>query len=143
MRLERLLREMAAAEAGLAADLRRLADDYRADQDVHAVAIDLALWSQDHAAALAERAQHRLPETAPAEPVADGDPDATLLRDLRDVHTAACGVASDWDVLGQVAKGRRDDDLQALVQLCSAQTARQVTWLRATRNEAAAQAVRG
>ena len=80
-----------------------------------------------------------LPDPAPAVPSGDDDPGATMLGDLRQVYAAACGVATDWDVLGQAAKVRHDDELIALVELCAPQTRRQVTWLRAQRKVAAAQ----
>ncbi|WP_028048255.1 hypothetical protein [Cellulomonas sp. URHD0024] len=140
MKLVTLTSEMAAAEAGLAAALTRLAEEHPTDADVHHVAQDLARWSQDHAAALAERADLRLPDPAVALSDRD-DPGAKLLTDLRDVYATACGVATDWDVLGQVAKARRDDELRALVELCAPQTKRQVTWLRAQRKVSAAQIV--
>jgi hypothetical protein len=142
VKARRLLAEMAAAEAVLAAGLTRLAEAHQADQDVHFVATDLARWSQDHAAALAERADVVLPDP---EVVlgGDDDPGATLLRDLRQVYATACGVATDWDVLGQAAKAQRDDELLALVELCAPQTRRQVTWLRAQRKVSAAQIVAG
>jgi hypothetical protein len=145
VRVARLVTEMALAEADLAAALGRLADDHRADADVSFVADDLAQWSQDHAAALAEHADLRLPDDAvddvrPA-PARD-DPGAALLRDLRDVYLRASGLASDWDVLGQAAKARRDDELLALVERCAPQNRRQVTWLRAKRKESAAQILR-
>ncbi|WP_315094143.1 hypothetical protein [uncultured Cellulomonas sp.] len=141
MRVSRLLREMAAAEADLAGRLARLADEHSADRDVSLVARDLAIWSQDHAAGLAERAGSRVPDTVDPPPVAD-DPGATLLRDLREAYLAACGLATDWDVLGQVAAARRDDELAGLVGLCAPRNQRQVTWLRAKRKESAAQIVR-
>jgi hypothetical protein len=141
MRLTDLLAELAAAESGLAELLARLADDHRADQDVSYVAVDLAQWSREHAAALAERAGVRLPDIPPGVQ-ATRDPEAALLRDLREVYTAACGVASDWDVLRQAARARHDDDLVALVGLCAPRNQRQVTWLRAERKTLAAQVVR-
>jgi len=141
MKMARLLEQMATAEADLAARLVALADAHRAEQDVHFVARDLARWSQDHAAALAEHAEIRLPEASAPSPARD-DPGAALLADLRDVYGTACGLATDWDVLGQAAKARRDDELQELVELCAPQNRRQVTWLRAKRKESAAQIVR-
>jgi hypothetical protein len=141
VKVARLLAQMATAEADLAAGLLRLAGDHRAEPDVYYVAQDLTQWSRDHAAALAERAEIQLPEAAAPSRPAD-DPGATLLRDLRDVYQAACGVATDWDVLGQEAKARHDDELLGLVELCAPQNRRQVTWLRAKRKEVAAQIVR-
>ena len=141
MKVSRLLADMATAEAELAAGLLRLADAHGDDQDVHHVARDLAQWSQDHAAALAERAETRLADIAVDLPGGD-DPGAALLSDLRQVYRAACGLATDWDVLGQAAQARRDEGLGALVELCAPQNRRQVTWLRARRKESAAQILR-
>jgi hypothetical protein len=141
VRVARLLGEMATSEAWLAAALTRLAEAHQADQDVYYVARDLAQWSRDHAAALAERAELRLPDVDPPTAERD-DPGAALLRDLREVYRAASALASDWDVLGQAAKARRDDELLALVELCAPQNRRQVTWLRAKRKESAAQILR-
>jgi len=142
VKVARLLVEMAAAEADLAAALTRLADDHPGEQDVHHVAGDLARWSQDHAAALAERADAVLPDVAAALPGGD-EPGVALLRDLRAVYATACALATDWDVLGQAAKAHRDDELLALVESCAAQNKRQVTWLRAQRKVSAAQILAG
>ncbi|WP_034623598.1 hypothetical protein [Cellulomonas sp. URHE0023] len=138
MKVARLLIEMAASEAGLAAALTRLADDHAAEQDVHHVARDLSHWSQDHAAALAEHADALLPDP-PDTSAGDDEPGAALLSDLRSVYAAACGLATDWDVLGQAAKAHRDDELLDLVELCAPRNRRQVTWLRAQRKVSAAQ----
>ena len=96
---------------------------------------------KEHAAALAERAGTRLPEVAPRAGTTD-DPGAALLHDLRDAYVLACRVATDWDVLGQAAQARHDDDLVALVGLCAPRNKRQVTWLRAQRKQVAAQILR-
>jgi hypothetical protein len=136
-----MLIETATAEAQLAAALTGLADAHQADQDVYYVARDLAQWSRDHAAALAERAETRVPDVALPASEPD-DPGAALLRDLRQVYRLACALASDWDVLGQAAQAQRDDALLGLVQQCASQNQRQVTWLRAKRKESAAQILR-
>jgi hypothetical protein len=52
-----------------------------------------------------------------------------LLRDLQDLHMLCALLSSTWTILDQAAKGERDEELDALVQSCTAQVERTTTWL--------------
>lgn len=142
MNLDLVLAWTRSAEAGLADSLDQLADRHADDHDVAHVARDLAQWSRDHVAAIdglgrpvpGDASGRRVP------PAADGDdPGLALLQDVRAVYQEACGVAADWEAIGQAARATRDLTLLGVVERCSGQVGRQVTWLRATIKESAPQ----
>ena len=52
---------------------------------------------------------------------------------------AECDIS--WTLVGQAAKGARDDDLDAIVSRCEGETAMQIKWLRTRMKQAAPQAL--
>jgi hypothetical protein len=52
---------------------------------------------------------------------------------------AECDIS--WTLVGQAAKGARDDELDAVVGRCEGGTAIQVKWLRTRMKQAAPQAL--
>jgi hypothetical protein len=62
-----------------------------------------------------------------------------LLRDLLDLYVlaSACDIA--WTIVGQAARGARNEDLLAVVTACESETATQLTWLKTRIKEAAPQ----
>ena len=52
---------------------------------------------------------------------------------------AECDIC--WTVVGQAARGVRDQDLQKVVQDCEGETAIQLKWLRTRMKQAAPQAL--
>ena len=75
-----------------------------------------------------------------------GTPGATsdplgLLRDLHDLYVMAAACDMAWTVVGQAAKGLRDDDLVTLVTAAEEDTAIQLKWLRTRMKQAAPQSL--
>ncbi|RKS08705.1 hypothetical protein DFP74_4424 [Nocardiopsis sp. Huas11] len=144
MRIGVAVREVHRSESGLAGELRRMADRYRDEVEIHHVAQDLARWSDEHvrelAAAAARHGEHvEGADGSPREafgPAPDGggllgagsDPGLALLADLRRLYLAAAGVSVDWELLGQGAQAVKDADLLALCGRCHPQTLRQMSW---------------
>jgi hypothetical protein len=64
-----------------------------------------------------------------------------LLRDLQDLHVLATLVQTTWTVLGQAGQGLRDRELLEIVDACSAETSRQLSWLNTRMKAAAPQAL--
>ena len=147
MRIGVALREVHRSETGLAGELRRMADRYQDEAEIHHVAQDLARWSDEHVrelAAAAARHGERAESPAGSEgrglgpaPDAGGllaagsDPGLALLADLRRLYLAAAGVSVDWELLGQGAQAVKDADLLALSGRCHPQTFRQMKWANA------------
>jgi hypothetical protein len=64
-----------------------------------------------------------------------------LLRDLQDLYLMAAECDICWTVVGQAARGARDENLLQVVQSCENQTAMQLKWLRTRMKAAAPQAL--
>ena len=64
-----------------------------------------------------------------------------LLRDLHDLYLMATGCDISWALIGQAAKGARDDALDEVVQRCESDTTIQLRWLRTRMKAAAPQAL--
>ena len=64
-----------------------------------------------------------------------------LLRDLHDLYLMATECDISWTLVGQAAKGARDDELDGFVAGCEAETAVQLRWLRTRMKAAAPQAL--
>lgn len=159
------LEELHRSESDLAQELLRISDVHKADHGVFHVTRDLARWSEQHVALLAEAAPaHGLSLSSSAgvgDSVADAaegdgvlgrlrqrtsellgrshDAGVLLLADLRRVHRMAAGVSLDWEVLAQTAQALRDRELLELAAKCHPQTVRQLKWANAQLKESAAQ----
>lgn len=64
-----------------------------------------------------------------------------LLRDLHDLYLMAAECDISWTLVGQAAKGARDDELTNVVDRCEGETAMQMMWLRSRMKIAAPQAL--
>ncbi|MFE3456030.1 hypothetical protein ACFXKD_00690 [Nocardiopsis aegyptia] len=147
MRIGVALREVQRSEAGLAVELRRMADEYQDEVEIHHVAQDLARWSDEHVHELAAAAARHGEDTetlagpgraGPGPPPdaggllgAGADPGLAVLADLRRLYLAAAGVSVDWELLGQGAQAVKDAELLALSGRCHPQTLRQMNWANA------------
>jgi hypothetical protein len=127
------------AQEALAAAYREIADHHGDEPDVEHLCEQLARRCDGHADALAPFAA-RYGEEAPEEPGTRSGP-LGLLRDLQDLYlmAAECDIA--WTVVGQAARGLRDDELAALVSAAEQDTAIQLKWLRTRMKQAAPQAL--
>ena len=136
------------AEANLADAFREVAQAHAEEVDVFHLCHKLARQSQAHAEALAPFVE-RYGEKAPDEPdklhstLFGGTRKGGLglLRDLHDLYLMAAETDVAWTLIGQAAKGLRDDQLQAVVDACDHQTATQLQWIKTRMKEAAPQAL--
>lgn len=136
------------AEANLADAFRDVAEAHAAEVDVFHLCHRLARQSDGHAQALTPFVD-RYGEEAPPEP--DGlhselfrgtrHGGLGLLRDLHDLYLMASETDMAWTLIGQAAKGLRDDELQRAVDACEHETAIQLKWLKTRMKEAAPQAL--
>lgn len=133
------LRQINLGEQAMHEQLCRLAEQHRAEHEVHHVARDLAAWSQENVHAIAARAT-RLgldldtgadaggPATVATRTGAGDDPGLQLLHDLAEVYLRAADNSLSWEMLAQVAQAKREAELLALTQHCHPQTLRQMRW---------------
>lgn len=151
MKLALAMRELHRSELRLARSLNSIAARHHNDHGVHHVAVDLAAWSREHIAliaqtgarygarmnehprttALTEQVQFWLSDRAGRRP----EPGVLLLADLRRAHRLAAGVSLDWELLAQGALAVNDHDLVALTQRCHPQSLRQMRWANAMLKE--------
>jgi len=142
--LEYALRRVHSGENELVNHLLRAADKHRSEHEVHHVCLDLARWSRENLATLAEAAANydvRL-DPEPDEPgpvrhaldaLAARTPgraaSLALLEDLRDLFLVASETSLAWEMLAQHAQARRERDLLGVVSRCHPQTLRQLRWV--------------
>ena len=136
------------SEANLAAALREVADAHADEVDVFHTGHALARHCDTHAEKLQPFAEH-YGEDATEEPdrlhstLFNGARSGglALLRDLQDLYLMAAETDIAWTLVGQAAKGLRDDELQAVVEACESETEIQLKWLRTRMKQAAPQAL--
>lgn len=148
MQLAHYLGLLHESERALAAAFREVAAAHEAEVDVFHTAHVLAFQCDEHAEALAPFAR-RYGEDADDEPdrlhsaLFDGTREGplALLRDLHDLYLMACECDLTWTLVGQAARGARDDELAGVVEACDGETALQLAWLRTRLKAAAPQAL--
>jgi hypothetical protein len=136
------------AQCELAAAYREVGEAHAAEADVFHLTQTLARQCDSHAERLAEfverygeRAEEE-PERLHAELFAGARSGGLgLLRDLHDLYVMAAQSDIAWTLVGQAARGLRDDDLVAVVSACEGETATQMRWLRTRMKQAAPQAL--
>jgi hypothetical protein len=136
------------AQVHLAASFRQVGEAHRDEPDVLSDCERLARQCDRHARALQ-------PFTERYGEDADDEPDRLhseifrgtrqgglgLIRDLHDLYLMAAECDLSWTLVGQAAKGARDDQLTAVVEQCEGETAIQMKWLRTRMKAAAPQAL--
>lgn len=150
------IEELHAAEKDLAGELLQVSDRNKQEHEVFYLGRDLARWSQEHVARLAE-AGEQFGLHLDAAPEEDDsiltklrqkggellgrhhDPALLMLHDLRSIHRKAAGVSLDWEVLAQTAQALRDENLLQLTEDCHPETVRQMRWANALVKESSAQ----
>jgi hypothetical protein len=139
-----LMRVLHDAENDLAVDLLKIGERHKADHEIYHLTRDLARWSHEHVQLLSDAATEM---GSPLDPEPDEpgpltvvrektsellgrrpEPGLLLLRDLRTLHLDAVGLSVDWEMLGQTAKGSKNEQLLQLVQRCHPDTLRQARW---------------
>lgn len=151
-----LIYELHRSESILMNELLRVADRHQTDHEVYHVARDLARWSRQHVAELAEAGRERHLKLDPHPHATNGlagwarrrqaralgrlrAPGMLLLADLRHIVREASGVSTDWLMLAQAAQATRDETLLGLVSRSHPETLRQIRWANAKLKESAAQ----
>lgn len=148
MHLPHYLDLLGEAERELGAALRACADAHADEPEVRDVARLAAGWCDEHVRRL-QPFRDRYAEQAPEAPddlhvdVFAGPRTGPLglLRDLHDLLLQATACDVTWTLVGQAAKGLRDQDLLAAVGDCDGQTARILAWLRTAMKTSATQAL--
>jgi hypothetical protein len=148
MHLANYLQYLMKAESNLAEGFRKIGEAHAAESDVFHTADTLAQQCEAHVEQLrpfceeygkeATTEPDRLYHELFTEARSGG---LGLLRDLQDLYVmaSACDIA--WTMVGQAAQGARDMELLEVVNLCEAQTAIQLKWLRTRMKQAAPQAL--
>lgn len=143
--IELLLNTLHHGERALAREFAAVAEDHRAEHEVHHVATDLAAWSDENARQLVATAADGgldLDGRADAvlgfpsadawrvKPEKDGDSTSPLmlLRDLRDLHLRAACNSLHWEMLAQAGRASRNTPLLSLASSCHQRTLRQMRW---------------
>jgi hypothetical protein len=136
------------SERALAAAYRKVGTAHADEADVQTLTTRLAGQCEEHVRALEPIAARYPTEPADAPEgllselfggVREGG--LGLLRDLQDLYLMAVETEICWTMVTQAASGARDEDLIALAQARSAQTAQAVSWLRTRMKQAAPQAL--
>ncbi|GAB3221475.1 hypothetical protein [Mycolicibacterium hippocampi] len=151
------LRELHRSELRLTRSLEAIAARHHSDHGIYHVATDLAQWSREHVALVADTGDHygvRLrahPRTAAVTESAQRwisdrlgrrpEPALLLLADLRRLHRLAAGVSLDWELLAQGAQAVKDPSLLEVAQRCHPQALRQMRWANAMLKELSPQAL--
>ncbi|MGE2723839.1 hypothetical protein [Mycolicibacterium pulveris] len=157
MKLGLALRELHRSELRLARALESIAARHHNDHAIFHVANDLARWSREHVALVAQTGRRydvRLrshPRTAAVTDTVQQwisdrvghrpEPALLLLADLRRLHRLAAGVSLDWELLAQGAQAAKDQRLLELTQRCHPQALRQMRWANAMLKELSPQAL--
>ncbi|MEV0562336.1 hypothetical protein [Dactylosporangium sp. NPDC050588] len=132
----------------LADAFREVASAHGDEPDIRALCTRLAAQCDAHASQLAPFAARYAAE-APDEPdrlhstlfTGTRGGGLGLLRDLHDLYLMAAECDVSWTVVGQAARGVRDEDLLRVVLRCEGETAVQLKWLRTRIRQAAPQAL--
>jgi hypothetical protein len=140
-----LLRE---SERAMSAGLRAVAQAHADDPEVAHTAELLASWSDSHIERLAN-VSARYARDAPPPPEAlhnklfhgPRSGPIGLLRDLQDLFLQASRCDLCWTLVGQAAKGARDDELLKVVQACERETTRALQWIKTVLKANAVQAL--
>jgi hypothetical protein len=148
MNLSHYLGLLHKAQIELAAAFREVGEAHKDEPDVFYDCERLAAQCDRHAEQLEPFAQ-RYGEDADDEPdrlhseIFKGTREGGLglLRDLHDLYLMAAECDISWTLVGQAAKGARDDDLTDVVDRCEGETAIQMKWLRTRMKTAAPQAL--
>lgn len=151
MKLGLALRELHRSELRLARSLDAIAARHHNDHGIYHVSLDLAQWSREHVALIADVGKFygvRLRAHPRTKSLTDSaqrwisdrlgrrpEPGLLLLADLRRLHRLAAGVSIDWELLAQGAQAVKDDDLLGLTQRCHPQALRQMRWANAMLKE--------
>jgi hypothetical protein len=148
MQLAHYLGLLHRAQVDLAAAFREVAEGHADEVDVFNTCAQLAEQCDGHAEQL-QPFVDRYGEEAPEQPdrlhaeIFGGTRPGGLglLRDLHDLYVMAALCDMAWTVIGQAARGLRDEELVGVVTRNEQETATQLKWLRTRMKQAAPQAL--
>jgi hypothetical protein len=141
VKLGMAIEELHRSENGLYSVLLSMSDRHKADHEVFHVTRDMARWSEQHVAELAEAGrefgleldheakepsgllealQQKASELSGRSPA----PGLLLLADLRHLFREASGTSLDWELLAQGAQGAKNKQLLDFAERCNPQTKR-------------------
>jgi hypothetical protein len=131
------------AQTALAAAFRAVGEAHAEEADVFHLTRTLAQRCDRHAERLAPFLERygRQPGDEPARFAGPRSGGLGLLRDLHDLYVLAAQVDIAWTMVGQAARGLRDDELLGAASAGEAETATQMRWLRTRMKTAAPQAL--
>jgi hypothetical protein len=148
MHLATYLGLLRTGEETLAASFRQVADGHADEADVRLMLPVLAEWCDRHVEALAPLVERygSHPEGEPERLHAVGLEEVRsgglgLLRDLHELYVLAHYVDIAWTLVGQAARGARDEEAVRVVGQCEQETTQQVDFLRTRMSQAAPQAL--
>ena len=136
------------AQSELAVAFREVGEAHADEPDVFHLTRRLAQQCEDHAQQLGPFVERygadteEEPERLHAELFGGARSGGLgLLRDLHDLYVMAAQCDMAWTLIGQAARGLRDEELTGVVTACEDETATQMRWLRTRMKEAAPQAL--
>ena len=156
MKLDMAIEELHRSENELYTVLLSMSDRHKVDHEVFHVTRDMARWSEQHVAELAEagrkfdlaldpEARHvtglieTIQQKASELSGRHSAPGLLLLADLRHLYREASGTSLDWELLAQGAQGAKKKDLLDLAERCHPETLRVSRWANAKLKESSPQ----
>ena len=145
MKLDLAIEELHRSENHLVTVLLSMSDRHKVDHEVFHVTRDMAKWSEQHVAELAEAGQEfgleldpeakdvssileRLQQKSAELTGRRSAPGLLLLADLRHLYKEAQGTSVDWELLAQGAQGAKNRELLDVAERCHPQTLRVAKW---------------
>ena len=156
MKLDMAIEELHRSENELHTVLLAMSDRHRVDHEVFHVTRDMARWSRQHVAELAEAGREFGLDLDPEAREDAGlletlrqkaseltgrrpEPGILLLADLRHLYRESSGTSLDWELLAQGAQGAKRKDLLDLAERCHPQTLRVSRWAESKLKESSPQ----
>ena len=156
MKLDMAIEELHRSENELHSVLLGMSDRHKADHEVFHVTRNMARWSEQHVAELADVGREFGLELDPVAKTPSAlvetlqqktseltgrqsAPGLLLLADLRHLYREAGGTALDWELLAQGAQGAKNKELLDLAERCHPQTLRVSRWANAKLKESSPQ----
>jgi len=156
MKLGMAIEELHRSENELYTVLLSMSDRHRVDHEVFHVTRDMADWSKQHVAELADagrefgleldtEAKHvhglmeKVRQKASELTGRESSPGLLLLADLRHLYREASGTSLDWELLAQGAQVAKNKELLDFAERCHPQTLRVSRWANAKLKESSPQ----
>ncbi|MDN6759218.1 MAG: hypothetical protein L0L76_11530 [Yaniella sp.] len=156
MKVGLVLKELHQSETALYYQLLQLSQRHIAEHEVHHVSRDIAQWSREHVAKIADTAtsygeklepviadrrasKHASVEHHDAALGQHNPSGLPLLWDLQGMYMTTSGISAQWLMLSQAAQALQKSDLLTLVGDCKPRTQQQMRWANAQIKQLSAQ----